>query len=67
LFEGSTIPASTLRELEGFGIVCALVDEQLLGTCMRYLKGIGFLPEPQELAVAGDDFESEGRDHGIWK
>jgi hypothetical protein len=36
----------TLRELEGSGIVCPAVDEDLLGTYYRYLRGVGFMPAP---------------------
>jgi myxalamid-type nonribosomal peptide synthetase MxaA len=39
----------TQRELEGSGIVCPPVDEQLFDTYLRYLKGVGFIPDPSEL------------------
>jgi len=35
-------------ELDGSGIVCAPVDERLLGTYMNYLQGVGFVPPPGE-------------------
>ncbi len=36
----------TLRDLEGSGIVCPPVDDQLLSTYLRYLRNIGYMPEP---------------------
>ena len=41
----------TLRELDGSGIVCAAADEKLFGTYLRYLQGIGFIPQPEALPV----------------
>jgi len=40
------------RELEGSGITCAPADEKLFGLYLEYLQGIGFFPQPEELAVA---------------
>jgi hypothetical protein len=42
-----------LRALEGSGIVCPPVDERLLGTYLRYLLNVGFMPLPQEPALVG--------------
>ena len=39
----------TTRELAGSGIVCAPADEKLFGTYLRYLQGIGFIPQPEGL------------------
>jgi thioester reductase-like protein len=39
----------TQRELEGSGIACPPVDEQLLGTYLRHLRGVGFIPDPADL------------------
>jgi thioester reductase-like protein len=39
----------TLRELEGSGIACPPADENLFATYLRYLQGIGFIPQPEEL------------------
>ncbi len=39
----------TRRALEGSGITCAPADEKLFETYFRYLRGIGFIPTPQEL------------------
>jgi amino acid adenylation domain-containing protein/thioester reductase-like protein len=36
----------TLRELEGTGIVCPPVDDELFATYMRYLRSIDFMPAP---------------------
>jgi myxalamid-type nonribosomal peptide synthetase MxaA len=36
----------TLAELQGSGIVCPPVDEKLLGLYVRYLRSVGYLPEP---------------------
>jgi thioester reductase-like protein len=44
----------TLRELEGSGVVCPPVGDELFGTYMRYLRGIGYMPEPVETAVGVD-------------
>ena len=41
----------TKRELEGSGIVCAPADEKLFETYLRYLRAIGFVPGPENLAV----------------
>jgi thioester reductase-like protein len=41
----------TRRQLQGSGIACPPADEKLFGTYMRYLREIGFLPAPQELAL----------------
>jgi thioester reductase-like protein len=41
----------TLKQLEGSGITCPPVDDNLLGTYMRYLKSIGYLEEPEALSV----------------
>ncbi len=40
----------TRRELEGSGIVCAPADEKLFETYLHYLRGIGFMPEPENFA-----------------
>ncbi|HEX8992399.1 MAG TPA: thioester reductase domain-containing protein, partial [Anaerolineales bacterium] len=39
----------TQRELDGSGIACAPADEKLFGTYLRYLQGIGFVPQPEAL------------------
>jgi thioester reductase-like protein len=39
----------TQRELEGSGISCPPVDDQLLGTYLRHLRGVGFIPDPSQL------------------
>ena len=39
----------TLRELEGSGIACPPADGNLFATYLRYLQGIGFIPQPEEL------------------
>jgi thioester reductase-like protein len=41
----------TLRELEGSAIVCPPADETLFLTYLRYLRSIGFLPDPNEAAT----------------
>jgi hypothetical protein len=41
----------TQRELDGSGIVCPPVDAQLLGTYLRYLRRVGFIPSPEELSA----------------
>jgi myxalamid-type nonribosomal peptide synthetase MxaA len=51
----------TLGELEGSGIVCPPVDDKLFDTYLRYLKGIGFLPDPSELAGRTGDPDLAGR------
>lgn len=42
---------NTIDALNGSGIVCPPVDGQLLGTYMRYLRGIGYIPDPVEMHV----------------
>lgn len=42
----------TNRALEGSGISCAPADEKLFETYFRYLRGIGFIPAPDEIVVA---------------
>jgi thioester reductase-like protein len=41
----------TLRELEGSGIVCAPADEKLFQTYFNYLRGCGFMPDPDTLTA----------------
>jgi len=41
----------TLRELEGSGITCPPADAKLFETYMRYLQGIGFIPQPEALVT----------------
>jgi len=41
----------TRRELEGSGIICAPADEKLFDTYLSYLRGIGFIPEPENLTA----------------
>lgn len=41
--------SQAVRELAGSGIVCAPLDKQLMGCYMRYLRGIGYIPEPAHL------------------
>jgi thioester reductase-like protein len=50
--------SETRRELEGSGIVCPPADEKLFETYLRYLCGIGFMPEPEKLTaqVGGNAF-----------
>jgi amino acid adenylation domain-containing protein/thioester reductase-like protein len=43
--------AETLRELEGSDIACPPVDDELFGTYMRYLRNIGYMPEPVEMTT----------------
>jgi thioester reductase-like protein len=38
-----------LRELDGSGIVCAPADEKLFETYLNYLRGCGFMPDPDTL------------------
>ncbi len=40
-----------LRELEGSGIVCAPADEKLFETYLNYLRGCGFMPDPDTLTA----------------
>jgi thioester reductase-like protein len=42
----------TERELAGSGITCPPADEKLFGTYLRYLQGIGFIPQPESLRVS---------------
>ncbi len=41
----------TKRALAGAGIACPPADETLFGTYIDYLQEIGFIPEPEEIAV----------------
>ncbi len=40
-----------LSALEGSGIACPPVDARLLGTYIRYLWSVGYMPQPDELDV----------------
>jgi len=40
--------ANTLAALEGSGIACPPVSEDLAHRCFRYLVDVGFFPDPDE-------------------